>query len=90
VSSPLRVATRRDGSRQSGEGSGEVALFPDRPSLPQPVATQRLGNVERYVLDHPDDPDAAAMRKRIRTWRDGYLRWGRTTMGFALYLHRKP
>ena len=48
------------------------------------------GNVERYVLDHPGDPDGPAMLERIRTWRDGYLRWGRTTMGFALYLHRKP
>src|SRR5215208_2791620 len=44
------------------------------------------GNIERYVLDHPVDPDAPAMLDRIRTWRNGYLRWGRTTMGFALYL----
>jgi SAM-dependent methyltransferase len=47
-------------------------------------------NVELYALDHPDDPDVPAMLDRIRRWRDGYLRWGRSTMGFALYLHRAP
>ncbi len=47
-------------------------------------------NVELYTLAHPDDPDVPAMRDRIRRWRDGYVRWGRETMGFALYLHRVP
>ncbi len=47
-------------------------------------------NIELYVMEHPDDPEAPAMRDRIRRWRDGYLRWGRDTMGFALYLHRLP
>lgn len=30
-----------------------------------------------------------ALRQRARTWRDGYLRWGRATMGFGLYLLTK-
>ncbi len=47
-------------------------------------------NVELYAQEHPDDPDVPAMLDRIRRWRDGYLRWGRDTMGFALYLHRVP
>jgi SAM-dependent methyltransferase len=47
-------------------------------------------NVELYAQEHPDDPDVPAMLDRIRPWRDGYLRWGRETMGFALYLHRVP
>lgn len=42
--------------------------------------------IERYVIAHPDDPDGPAMLARIRTWRDAYLRWGRDTFGFALYL----
>jgi hypothetical protein len=25
-----------------------------------------------------------------RAWRDGYLRWGRETMGFGFYLFLKP
>ena len=35
----------------------------------------------------PDVPDADAVR-RIRRWQDAYLRWGRDTMGFGLYLFR--
>ena len=45
-------------------------------------------NVERFAAAHPDDPDAPAMLARIRPWREGYLRWGRTTLGFALLLWR--
>ncbi len=28
--------------------------------------------------------------ERSRRWRDGYLRWGRSTMGFGFYVFRKP
>lgn len=47
-------------------------------------------SVERYAAGHPDDPDVPTMLRRIRPWRDGYLRWGRDTLGFALYLFQKP
>jgi cyclopropane fatty-acyl-phospholipid synthase-like methyltransferase len=47
-------------------------------------------NVERFVADHPDDPDAEAMLARIRPWREAYLRWGRRTLGFGLFLYRRP
>jgi hypothetical protein len=40
-------------------------------------------------MAHPDDPDRDAMLKRIRNWRDAYLRWGRSTLGFGLYLFQK-
>lgn len=36
---------------------------------------------------HPDSPERVS---RSRRWRDGYLRWGRSTMGFGLYLFRVP
>lgn len=45
--------------------------------------------VEIYVATHPDDPDAPAMRERIRRWRETYLRWGRDTLGFGLYLFKR-
>jgi len=45
----------------------------------------RLG-MARHLAEHPDDPEAAAFRERSESWYDGYLRWGRDTMGFALYL----
>jgi SAM-dependent methyltransferase len=47
-------------------------------------------NVERFVAANPADPDAAAMLARIRPWREAYLRWGRDTLGFGLYLSRRP
>jgi SAM-dependent methyltransferase len=47
-------------------------------------------NVERFVAAHRADPDAAAMLARIRPWRAGYLRWGRTTLGFGLFVFRRP
>jgi len=38
----------------------------------------------------PDDATLAARLSRSRRWRDGYLRWGRSTMGFGMYLFRVP
>ena len=47
-------------------------------------------SIERYAGEQPDDPEVPAMLQRIRGWRDGYLRWGRDTLGFALYLFHRP
>jgi cyclopropane fatty-acyl-phospholipid synthase-like methyltransferase len=46
--------------------------------------------VETYVATHAGDPEAAAMRERIGRWRETYRRWGRDTLGFGLYLFRRP
>ena len=45
-------------------------------------------NIHAHLAAHPDDPDADAMRARIERWREGYLRWGRSTLGFGLYVLR--
>jgi SAM-dependent methyltransferase len=47
-------------------------------------------SIERYAIEQADDPDVPAMLERIRRWRDGYLRWGRDTLGFGLYLFHRP
>jgi len=47
-------------------------------------------SIERYAGEQPEDPDVPAMLERIRRWRDGYLRWGRETLGFAAYLFYRP
>lgn len=47
-------------------------------------------SIEGWVAAHPDDPAAAAMRERITGWHEGYRRWGRETLGFALYVLRVP
>jgi cyclopropane fatty-acyl-phospholipid synthase-like methyltransferase len=45
-------------------------------------------SIETYVFEHSDDPDCEEMLARIRSWRKAYLRWGRSTLGFGLYLFR--
>jgi SAM-dependent methyltransferase len=47
-------------------------------------------SIERYAGEQPQDPDTPAMLERIRRWRDAYLRWGRDTLGFGLYLFHRP
>jgi ubiquinone/menaquinone biosynthesis C-methylase UbiE len=47
-------------------------------------------SIENYCLENPDDPDYDAMLERIRKWRRTYLTWGRDTLGFGLYLYRRP
>jgi SAM-dependent methyltransferase len=47
-------------------------------------------SIERYAMEQPADPDVPAMLERIRRWRDAYLRWGRDTLGFGLYLFHRP
>lgn len=45
--------------------------------------------VELYALENPADPDVPALLARRRAWRDLYLKWGRDTLGFGLYLFRR-
>jgi ubiquinone/menaquinone biosynthesis C-methylase UbiE len=45
-------------------------------------------SIENYCHQNPDDPDYEAMLQRIRAWRRTYLKWGRDTLGFGLYLFR--
>lgn len=44
---------------------------------------------ERFALEHPHDPDVPELLQRLRANRDLYLRYGRDTLGWALYLFRK-
>jgi ubiquinone/menaquinone biosynthesis C-methylase UbiE len=48
-----------------------------------------IRNRERYVLEHPEDPDCQTIIERNRSWRDAYLKWGRDSLGFGLYLFKK-
>ena len=44
---------------------------------------------ESYARDNPDDPDVSEILVRAAHGRTNYLRWGRDTLGWALYLFRK-
>jgi cyclopropane fatty-acyl-phospholipid synthase-like methyltransferase len=41
---------------------------------------------ERYRRLPPDDPGLPTLIAELGAWRDLYLRWGRDTLGFGLYL----
>lgn len=45
---------------------------------------------ETWALEHPDDPDVPELLSRVRKGRDAYLRRGRDTIGWAIYLFRTP
>ena len=44
---------------------------------------------EAWVRANPDDPDRNTVLERNRQARDAYLRWGRDTLGWALYLFKR-
>jgi SAM-dependent methyltransferase len=44
---------------------------------------------EHYARCHPEDPDTAELMERMRQFRDIYLQWGRSEVGWAIYLFLK-
>jgi SAM-dependent methyltransferase len=45
---------------------------------------------ERHAAAHPGDPDVPTLLDRVRRERDAYLQWGRGTLGWSIYMFRKP
>lgn len=43
-----------------------------------------------HARGHPDDPDLPELRQRVAKAREAYLRWGRETLGWAIYVFRLP
>jgi len=50
----------------------------------------QLHAAERFAAEHPDDPDVPDLLTRTRREIDAYLRWGRDTLGWCIYLFRTP
>ena len=44
---------------------------------------------ERFAIANRDDPDVPELLERVRREHDDYLRWGRDTLGWAIYLFRR-
>jgi SAM-dependent methyltransferase len=42
--------------------------------------------VMRFVTSHPNDPERVEFTARINDWHETYLKWGRATLGFGMYL----
>ncbi|MEM9777115.1 MAG: hypothetical protein AAF902_21225, partial [Chloroflexota bacterium] len=47
---------------------------------------ERILKLEQEAVGRRQEPAIMEQIDRIRRWRDGYLRWGRDTMGFGFYL----
>jgi len=45
---------------------------------------------EKYARENPDDPDVSEILTRVARGRTNYLQWGRDTLGWALYMFRRP
>jgi SAM-dependent methyltransferase len=80
------------GNVQAGVDAGLVPMHATTASLDEwdEYEWKYTRSIERYLREQPDDPDAKAMRERSRRWRDAYLKWGRDTLGFAIYLFYRP
>jgi SAM-dependent methyltransferase len=50
----------------------------------------QCASLGRFAREQPDHPDLAAIRAKHDTGKDNYLRWGRDTLGFALWVFRTP
>lgn len=46
--------------------------------------------IENYAIDNPDDADNPAMLERARHMRNLYIEYGHETLGFGLFMFRKP
>lgn len=44
--------------------------------------------VDTYLREHPDDPEADALRAWMRKWRRNYLEYGRDYMGWGIFVLR--
>jgi spermidine synthase len=44
---------------------------------------------EQWAREHPDDPDLEEVLKRVRENKENYLKWGRETFGWAIYVFQK-
>jgi len=44
---------------------------------------------EQWASEHPDDPDLKDVLKRVQENKKNYLKWGRETFGWAIYVFQK-
>jgi SAM-dependent methyltransferase len=81
--------------------AGNVAAGIDSGLIPMHAATasddewdeyewKYLRSIERYAREEAGDTDVPEMLAQVRRRRDAYLRWGRRTLGYGLYLFYRP
>ena len=72
------------------EGLALLYALPSRDADWDRYEFLQLRAAERWALAHPEDADVAELLARARRGADAYLRWGRDTLGWAIYLFRAP
>ena len=80
------------GNVEIGEGEGFVPVYAVASNRDEwdRYETLQWRAADEYASEHPDDPDVVELLKRVASTREIYLKWGRDTLGWALYLFRKP
>jgi len=46
--------------------------------------------VDNYIQSHSDDPDIKELLERTKTAKENYLKWGRETINWGVYIFRNP
>ena len=75
---------------ETGEGRGMElvhTIVSNKDDWDRYEGLQWLSTAE-YARTHPDDPDLAEVVERVSREKTAYLRWGRDTLGWAIYLFR--
>jgi SAM-dependent methyltransferase len=92
------IQSRRD---EFATHAGNVEIGVDLGLIPLYATASNLDEWDRYetlqwqaaecwASDNPDDADRETVLDRLHAERDAYLRWGRDTLGWGLYLFRVP
>ncbi len=89
ASSTSAAGTATSSAGPSASSPGATGVGVDRALVPAAADPRIELREEAFAAANPSDPDAPAILARLRPWREGYLRWGRTTLGFALLLFRR-
>lgn len=85
------LGSHADNERVCGERGVElIASFTASDEERDTYEEMYRAGVERYARERPHAPEVPELLARIRGWHDGYRRWGRDTLGFGVYLMRRP
>jgi SAM-dependent methyltransferase len=89
---PANLCSDLHGNVAIGESQGMTLLYvmPSRNEDWDRYESLQVRAAERHAVAEPDDPDLDELLTEVRRGNEAYLRWGRDTLGWAIYLFRVP